>query len=407
MSSRTTLVIAVAAVLILGPAGLVGELVGGAARGVPGSGAVPARGQDAPSSAAADGKGAAAKDDSVKGDEVKGLIEQLGSKDYKAREKAYQRLRDLGEKVRPALYEALRSENPEVVWNVSRLLDELDALREGGLRRLGRDDGRGAEERLRGLSEELDRLLEELQRGRPGMLWRDRGIALDPRFEEFFGPSWRSLMDRLDRFGRGFFVQPLGPGGRADITVSRADERGEASLHLIVGEDGKVRAEVKRDGEEQVIEADSVEAFRREHAAILEEFGVSGFGLQSESEPSSPSVVQPPQGPSPGLRRLGPLEPRALDSRGRLGVTVQAVPEVLAHHLRLEVGAGLLVEGVQPGSLAENVGVRRFDVLLSVNGRPIHSPEDVATALEGLAEGSPVEVKVIREGEERTLREAQ
>jgi len=55
-------------------------------------------------------------------DEVKQLVEQLADNDYSRREKAEQRLRDLGRMAIPALKEATKSPDPERVMRSERLL---------------------------------------------------------------------------------------------------------------------------------------------------------------------------------------------------------------------------------------------------------------------------------------------
>jgi serine protease Do len=48
---------------------------------------------------------------------------------------------------------------------------------------------------------------------------------------------------------------------------------------------------------------------------------------------------------------------------------------------------GAVVEQVQPGSAADNAGLRRGDVILEVNRKPVHSSSDVKQALSGVPTG--------------------
>jgi hypothetical protein len=58
----------------------------------------------------------------------------------------------------------------------------------------------------------------------------------------------------------------------------------------------------------------------------------------------------------------------------RVGVNVTPAPEELRFHLELPEGAGFLVREVVPGSRAEEIGIRRMDILLRIDGELIDSP---------------------------------
>ena len=90
-------------------------------------------------------------------------------------------------------------------------------------------------------------------------------------------------------------------------------------------------------------------------------------------------------------------------SRPRLGIAV--APSFVANRLRRSVGLtereGLLVRGVEDGSPAARAGIREGDLLVEAAGRPLDEP-DVLPAI--LAEaGLPIELKIVRGDEERTV----
>ena len=62
------------------------------------------------------------------------------------------------------------------------------------------------------------------------------------------------------------------------------------------------------------------------------------------------------------------------DGGGRVGVTVCPPSEDLRFHLQLPEGAGFIVQYVVPGSRAEQIGIRRMDILLKLDGELIDSP---------------------------------
>jgi len=80
------------------------------------------------------------------------------------------------------------------------------------------------------------------------------------------------------------------------------------------------------------------------------------------------------------------------------GLSVQPPPEALGFHLQLPEGAGLLLERVAPGSTAEKLGLRRFDILLRIDGELVDSPRQLAKL-----EGRGRELEIIRRGEKRKI----
>lgn len=63
---------------------------------------------------------------------------------------------------------------------------------------------------------------------------------------------------------------------------------------------------------------------------------------------------------------------------------------------------GLRVVGVEPGP-GRAAGIRRGDLLVSINNRPVRAPQDIRDAVAGLAPGSVVPVLVSRDGNPRFL----
>lgn len=66
----------------------------------------------------------------------------------------------------------------------------------------------------------------------------------------------------------------------------------------------------------------------------------------------------------------------ASTARGDLGLTVQPVTPEIAESLGLERAEGLVVTGVEPGSAADEAGLREGDVITQVNRRPVKTLAD-------------------------------
>jgi serine protease Do len=89
--------------------------------------------------------------------------------------------------------------------------------------------------------------------------------------------------------------------------------------------------------------------------------------------------------------------------RPRLGVAV--APNHVARRMRRSVGLperdGILVRGVEDGSLAEAAGIQAGDLIVEAGGAPITDADDLHTALSTLE--LPFEVKLVRGTDERTV----
>ena len=91
------------------------------------------------------------------------------------------------------------------------------------------------------------------------------------------------------------------------------------------------------------------------------------------------------------------------DSGGYLGVYMQKLTKDISKGLDLDVKRGVLINGVEDGSPADEAGIEDGDVIIEFDGTKIDSPEDLRELVEDTAVGKEVKVKVIRDGDEKTL----
>ncbi len=91
-------------------------------------------------------------------------------------------------------------------------------------------------------------------------------------------------------------------------------------------------------------------------------------------------------------------------TRGYLGVTSQTVTPDDAESLGLSRDVkGVMITDVYPGSPAEKAGLKRGDVIMSVNGKTVAALRDLRIFIAQLAPGTNVKLKISRDLKERDL----
>jgi Do/DeqQ family serine protease len=90
--------------------------------------------------------------------------------------------------------------------------------------------------------------------------------------------------------------------------------------------------------------------------------------------------------------------------RGRLGVTTQDVTPAVAKQLGLTVTEGAVVQKVEPGSTAEQAGLRPRDVVTATNGRPVRSSGELRNRIGLIPVGEDVDLTVLRDGRQVRVR---
>jgi len=105
----------------------------------------------------------------------------------------------------------------------------------------------------------------------------------------------------------------------------------------------------------------------------------------------------------PGLFLLVLAVPAfAKSNQAWLGVTTQRVTEELRDALDLQ-GDGVLVNRVVIDGPADRAGIRKGDIITSVNARPVESPSELADAVQALTIGASASVRVMRRGGAQTF----
>ena len=90
--------------------------------------------------------------------------------------------------------------------------------------------------------------------------------------------------------------------------------------------------------------------------------------------------------------------------RGRLGIDFEDLVPDAAVALKLPTADGALISTVQPDSPAAKAGLRRGDVVLAFNGRPVRSGPDLRNRLGLTPVGDTIELTVFRDGNKLTVK---
>ncbi len=89
--------------------------------------------------------------------------------------------------------------------------------------------------------------------------------------------------------------------------------------------------------------------------------------------------------------------------RGYLGVMIQEVTRELAEPFGLDKPTGALVSRVLPDSPAEAAGLESGDVILALDGRAVTASDKLPAMVGALEPGREVDLRVLRNGERRTV----
>lgn len=81
-----------------------------------------------------------------------------------------------------------------------------------------------------------------------------------------------------------------------------------------------------------------------------------------------------------------------------LGVGLDEVDDALAYQLDLKNDLGVIVTSVAPGSPAEAMGLKPYDVIVSADGQPIYTPRALSGLVRGKAVGDALQIQVRRGG---------
>jgi serine protease Do len=88
----------------------------------------------------------------------------------------------------------------------------------------------------------------------------------------------------------------------------------------------------------------------------------------------------------------------SVPEKGELGMTVQRLTPQIAESLGLEKTEGVVVSQVEPGGTADEAGIRRGDVILEIDRKPVRSVDEYKKSVSTIRKGRGV-LFLVRRGE--------
>lgn len=129
---------------------------------------------------------------------------------------------------------------------------------------------------------------------------------------------------------------------------------------------------------------------------IIGAFSIGPFSAVYAIDPP-PDEAQPPaalnQQDGVQLNAEMPVKPLPF-----VGIATATLPEMVADHLNLEAGSGVIIRTVYPGGPAEKAGLAVNDIILSIDGAAVGNPEVITEVIGGRQIGDRLALNLIHKG---------
>jgi serine protease Do len=90
-------------------------------------------------------------------------------------------------------------------------------------------------------------------------------------------------------------------------------------------------------------------------------------------------------------------------ARGWLGIAIQTVDTNLASAMGLESAQGVLVSDVTPDTPAAKAGLKRGDVIVALDGKPMNDSSQLRNTVAAKAPGSTIALDIVRDGKKQRM----
>jgi len=91
-------------------------------------------------------------------------------------------------------------------------------------------------------------------------------------------------------------------------------------------------------------------------------------------------------------------QPQAAREVAYMGLVTGPIPELLATHMGVRNGEGVVVRSVMPEGPAEQAGIRTHDIIITIDDKPAFSPTEINNIILAHQPGDKVKVGLIQQG---------
>lgn len=112
-----------------------------------------------------------------------------------------------------------------------------------------------------------------------------------------------------------------------------------------------------------------------------------------------PDNAKPPEALIQGAEKADEVA----DKLPFIGVVTESLPEMVADHLNLKPGTGVIVRTVSPDSPAAKSGIKTNDIVLKINETDVNDPETLRAEIRSKKIGDKLKLKTIQKGKPANL----
>jgi membrane-associated protease RseP (regulator of RpoE activity) len=127
------------------------------------------------------------------------------------------------------------------------------------------------------------------------------------------------------------------------------------------------------------------------------------LALEAPADDAPPPAAKRAAAPLPEIKLQPEANPAPAAPTAFLGIVSNDVPDMLADHLGLKPGEGVIVRSLVPDGPAAKAGIAENDVILKVSGKPVGSPKDITAEVTSHKPGDAVSVDLIHQGKPTKL----
>lgn len=136
-------------------------------------------------------------------------------------------------------------------------------------------------------------------------------------------------------------------------------------------------------------------------------FQMGAIGIVSIISADRSLAIEPPaddaQPPAALQQKAEPNIERAVVKSPFIGMVTAPLPEMVADHVQLDHGIGLIVRTVLPNSPADKSGLKINDIILNIDNTPVNDPEVFSEKIRNHKIGDKIKLKTIQRGKPSTL----